>query len=91
MSFNQLRFAVAGASVQLHGSYGKESESLDFHGHLRLDAKLSQTITGFKSVLVKPFDSLFRKKGVTEIPIKITGTRGEPSFGLDFHHKPQPH
>jgi hypothetical protein len=89
MSFKQLRFAVAGASVQLDGGYGMESESLDFHGHLRLDAKLSQTITGFKSVLVKPFDSLFRKKGVTEIPIKITGTRAKPSFGLDFHRKPQ--
>jgi autotransporter translocation and assembly factor TamB len=89
MTFEQLRFAVAGASVQLRGSYGLQNEALDFHGHLRLDAKLSQTITGFKSRLVKPFDSLFRKQGVTEIPIKITGTRDRPSFGLDFDHKPQ--
>jgi hypothetical protein len=89
MSFQQLRFAVAGASVQLSGGYGLESEALDFHGHLRFDAKLSQTMTGFKSVLLKPFDPFFRKKGVTAIPIKISGTRDKPSFGLDFPHKPR--
>jgi hypothetical protein len=43
-------------------------------------------MTGFKSILLKPFDSFFRKKGVTAIPIKISGTRDKPSFGLDFHH-----
>ncbi len=89
MSFEQLRFAVSGASVQLSGGYGLESEALDFHGYLRLDAKLSQTMTGFKSALLKPFDSFFRKGGVTAIPIKIGGTREKPSFGLDFRHKPR--
>jgi len=41
--------------------------------------------TGIKSFLLKPFDSFFRKNGVTVLPIKVTGTRGQPSFGLDFH------
>ncbi|HZR55665.1 MAG TPA: hypothetical protein VFA74_02240 [Terriglobales bacterium] len=86
IAFRQLTFAVEGASVQLHGGYALDDEALNFHGHLRLNAKLSQTMTGFKSVMLKPFDSFFRKKGVTELPIKITGTRGKPSFGLDFHH-----
>jgi hypothetical protein len=86
ISFRQLTFAVKGASVQLHGGYALDDEALNFHGHLRLNAKLSQTMTGFKSLMLKPFDSFFRKKGVTELPIKITGTRDKPSFGLDFHH-----
>jgi hypothetical protein len=86
IAFRQLTFAVEGASVQLHGGYALDDEALDFHGHLRLNAKLSQTMTGFKSLMLKPFDSFFRKKGVTELPIKITGTRDKPSFGLDFHH-----
>jgi hypothetical protein len=85
IAFRQLTFAVEGASVQLHGGYALDDEALDFHGHLRLNAKLSQTMTGFKSLMLKPFDSFFRKKGVTELPIKITGTRDKPSFGLDFH------
>jgi len=44
-------------------------------------------MTGAKSFLLKAFDPFFRKNGETELPIKITGTREHPSFGLDFHHK----
>jgi hypothetical protein len=86
VAFRQLTFAVDGASVQLHGGYALDDEEINFHGHLRLNAKLSQTMTGFKSLMLKPFDSFFRKKGVTELPIKISGTRDKPSFALDFHH-----
>jgi hypothetical protein len=50
-------------------------------------AKLSQTMTGAKSFLLKAFDPFFRKNGQTELPIKITGSREHPSFGLDFGHK----
>jgi hypothetical protein len=56
-------------------------------GILLVDAKLSQTITGFKSFLLKPFDPFFRKNGVTVLPIKVTGTRAQPEFGLEFHRK----
>jgi len=87
LTFRDLAFAVDGAQVQLRGTYGLRSEDLDFHGKLRLDAKLSQMTTGFKSVLLKAFDPFFRKNGVTELPIKITGKRDHPDFGLDFHHE----
>ncbi len=87
MTFKDLNFAVEGADVQVEGTYGLDSERLNFHGDLRLKAKLSQTMTGFKSILLKPFDEFFRKNGMTQLPIRITGSRGSPSFGLDFHHK----
>jgi hypothetical protein len=87
LTFRDLTFAVDGAQVQLRGTYGLRSEALDFHGKLRLDAKLSQMTTGFKSVLLKAFDPFFRKNGMTELPIKITGKRDHPDFGLDFGHK----
>jgi len=86
LNFRDLKFNVEGASVQLHGTYGLHDEALEFHGKIRLDAKLSQMTTGFKSVLLKAFDPFFRKNGVTELPIKITGTRDNPSFGLDLGH-----
>jgi hypothetical protein len=63
---------------------------LDFHGKLRLRAELSQTMTGWKSVMLKPFDHFFQGKNAgvgTQIPIKITGTRENPSFGSDFGDK----
>jgi AsmA-like C-terminal region len=87
ITFKKLSFGVPGAAVELAGTYGLRDEKLDFHGHLRLKAKLSQTISGVKSFLLKPFDPFFRKNGVTVLPIKVTGTRGQPSFGLDLHHK----
>ena len=49
-----------------------------------LDAPLSQTTTGFKSVLLRLVDPLFRRRGVgTVLPISVTGTVDEPSFNLD--------
>jgi hypothetical protein len=87
ITLRDLGFSVAGASVNLDGTYGLRSEDLDFHGKARLEAKPSQMVTGFKSTLLKPFDHFFQKNGATEIPIKVTGKREHPSFGLDFHHK----
>ena len=53
-----------------------------------MDAKLSQMMTDWKSILLKPVDPFFSKHGDgTEIPVKVTGTKSEPHFGLDFGHK----
>jgi len=87
LSFSRLRFSVQGAIVRLRGSYGLRGETLDFQGNLRMQAKPSQMVTGFKSLLLKPFDSFFRKNGMTQFPIKVTGSRDHPSFGLNFGHK----
>ncbi|MGH9376035.1 MAG: AsmA family protein [Terriglobia bacterium] len=84
MRFSKLTFSVPGASVRLAGAYNLHSEQLDFHGSLRLRAELSQLTTGWKSVLLKPLDPLFHKKGAgTVLPIKVTGTESDPSFGID--------
>jgi len=88
MDFSSLRFAVAGAAVKLNGSYDVRGESMDFHGTLRMDAKLSQTTTGAKSVLLKFVDPFFAKDGAGSLlPIKIQGSRANPSFGLELHRK----
>jgi hypothetical protein len=87
ITFRRLSFGVTGAKVDLAGTYGLRDEKLDFHGTLRLQAKLSQTVTGVKSFLLKPFDPFFRKNGATVLPIKVTGTRDQPSFGLELRRK----
>ena len=85
VTFSNLSFHVEGASVALVGTYDLDSGQMDFHGNLRLHAKLSQTTTGWRSVVLKPFDRHFTDNyGVTDIPIKITGTRENPSFGSDL-------
>ena len=89
-TFSNLSFNLPGAKVQLDGSYNMQSEQLDFHGHLLLDAKLSQTTTGKKSFLLRFVDPFFKRAGGgSSIPIKIVGARSHPSFGLDLHHHDQ--
>jgi AsmA-like C-terminal region len=84
VTFSDLSFGVAGASLKLHGTYSLDSTEMDFHGTLMLQAKLSQTTTGAKSFFLKAVDSFFKgRKGGTELPIEITGTKDNPSFGLD--------
>jgi uncharacterized protein involved in outer membrane biogenesis len=88
VTFSKLSFAVPGALIQLEGSYGLRSEELDFHGTARMDAKISQMTTGFKSFLLKAVDPFFTKRDAgAVIPIKITGTREKPSFGLELRRK----
>ncbi len=73
------------------GTYTLDGQTFDFRGKAWLDAKVSQMTTGWKSILLKPIDPFFSKKGAgTEVPIKITGTESEPHFGLDFGHKDEP-
>jgi hypothetical protein len=87
MTFRDLSFRVPGVTVALNGTYELKGGEMDFHGKAKLEAKLSQTVTGFKSFLLKAVDPFFRKKDAgAVIPIKITGTREQPSFGLDLHH-----
>jgi hypothetical protein len=70
--------------VELAGRYGLRRETIAFDGALYMDAKISQTMTGFKSLLLKLVDPLFRMNGRTVVPLKIGGTRNDPQFGLDL-------
>jgi hypothetical protein len=85
MTFTKLSFSVPGALVSLEGRYGLTSEELDFHGSMRLQAKVSQTTMGIKSFLLKAVDPLFEKNGAgTVLPLDVTGTRDHPSFKVDI-------
>ena len=78
-----LAFDIPGAAVKLQGHYVLRRETLSFAGNLYMDAKVSQTVTGWKSMLLKMADPLFRENGKTVVPVKITGTRSAPAFGMD--------
>jgi hypothetical protein len=86
-TFSRLNFSVPGAHSNVTGQYSLDGNVFDFHGKLMMEAKLSQMTTGWKSILLKPVDPFFSKDGAgTELPFKVTGTRSEPHFGLDFGH-----
>lgn len=84
ITFRTLAFAIPGAAVNIGGSYDMDADTLDFHGSLMLDAKLSQTQTGWKRWVLKPLDPFFSKRGAgTFLHIKIVGSATDPQFGLD--------
>ena len=87
-TISALNFLVPGAAINLQGVYGLNGQTLDFSGTARLDAHVSQMVTGWKSLLLKPVDPFFAKNGAgTFVPIKIGGTASHPAIGLDFKHK----
>ena len=88
IEFRSLSFSVPGAAVNLQGSYDLAGDSIDFHGALKLDAKVSQTQTGWKRFVLKPVDPFFAKNGAgTFLRIKVEGNSGGPKFGLDRGRK----
>jgi AsmA-like protein len=90
MTFKSLSFAVPGAAVDLAGNYNLRADVLDFHGALRLQANVSQTMTGWKRWALKPVDPFFSKNGAgTFLRIKVDGTADDPNFGLDRGKKDQ--
>lgn len=82
--FRSLSFGVPGAKVDLKGSYDLHRDSLDFHGTLKLQARVSQTMTGWKRWVMKPVDPFFAREGAgTFFHIEVTGKSKAPKFGLD--------
>ena len=85
LSMSNLTFAIPGATVNLQGNYGLKSEAIAFDGTLRMQATISEAAGGgMKSVFLKLVDPLFRSRNAgAVVPIKVTGTRKDPKFGLD--------
>jgi hypothetical protein len=84
LTFSQLAFSVPGATVQLAGTYDLRSEQMAFGGDLLLDASLPDTLSGLKSLLARAVQPFFRRPGGgSKLPIRISGPRTKPAFGLD--------
>jgi hypothetical protein len=84
LAFRTLAFAVPGAVINIGGLFDVAEDKLDFHGALMLDAKVSETQTGWKRWVLKPVDPFFSKRGAgTFLHIKVVGSAKDPQFGLD--------
>jgi hypothetical protein len=89
LTFSKLDYTLPGADVKLAGEYTLDGERFEFAGKVRTNAKLSQMVASkWKSVMLKPVDPFFKKNGAgAEIPVKVSGTKSAPKFGLDLRHK----
>lgn len=83
MQFRKLSFGVPGADVDLAGDYNLENEALDFGGSLKLRATVSEMVTGWKKLVLRPMDRFFEKDGAgTFLRIRVDGTAKAPKFAV---------
>jgi hypothetical protein len=84
---SELNYEMPGAQAQMEGKIELAGSTFEFHGKVRTEATASQMTTGWKSLLLSPFDKLLKKNGAgLELPIKVTGTRSTYDLRLDFPH-----
>jgi hypothetical protein len=87
IDLSDLNFTMPGAQALMHGQVQLAGSAFEFHGKVRTAATASQMTTGWKSLLLSPFDGLLKKNGAgVELPIKVTGTRSTYDLRLDFPH-----
>jgi hypothetical protein len=86
INIHDLQYQIPGALVLLNGVYSTDGNLFEFKGHVRTQATASQMVTGWKSWLLKPVDPFLKKNGAgLELPISISGTKGDVHFGLALH------
>jgi hypothetical protein len=86
IDFPRLAYTLPGAQVNLAGVYSLNGEVFDFTGHVLTDVPLSKMVESrWASLALRMVSPLFRRKGGgADIPVKISGTRSAPKFGLDM-------
>lgn len=83
--YSNLTFAVRGATINVNGTHSLKTRAVDLGGEVLLSASMSNTLTGFKSWLLKPFDALLRKNGAgTRVVITVGGTQDEPKVDVEI-------
>jgi hypothetical protein len=87
MTVRDLNCQIPGAQMMMNGEIRLVASTFEFHGKVRTKAMASQMTTGWKSLLLSPFDKMLQKNGAgLELPIKVTGTRSTYDLALDFPH-----
>jgi hypothetical protein len=84
--FRRLSYDLPGAEVNLAGVYSMDGQQFEFRGKVKTKATLRKMVaTWWKSWLLTPISPFFKKDGAgAVIPVKISGTRSEPKFGLNL-------
>jgi hypothetical protein len=95
LSFSHVSFGVRGADIQMAGTYRLVPGTVDFAGTARLDAHVSEMVTGWKRLPLKIFDPLFSHDGAgTLLPISVTGPASKPNVKVEvgkiFHRGDPP-
>jgi hypothetical protein len=83
--FSKFSFQVPGALASMHGTYNVIDERINLHGIVRLQAKISDTTSGFKGFLLKAISPFIRKDKPQEpLPVAVRGTFEHPQYSVSL-------
>jgi hypothetical protein len=86
MMVDKLHYEMPGAKVDMAGAYTMDGSLFEFKGHVRTEARASQMVTGWRSMLLKPFDKMLARDGAgLQLPVEVSGAKGDVRFGLAMH------
>jgi len=84
MHFTQLWCGIAWANLDLAGDYNLETDAVNFAGSLKVQPTVSQMVTGWKRLVLKPVDKYLQKKTAGSLlHIRVTGTSQSPQFDVN--------
>lgn len=87
-TFSRLSFTLPGAKADVHGTFNIVNERISMHGIVQLQAKLSNTTSGFKSFLIKVLNPFINKDKPQEpLPVAVSGTYSHPQFSVSITSK----
>ncbi len=87
IQFSNLAYVMPGAHVNLDGVYSLDGEQFDFHGKVLTAVPLSKMVDSpWLSFLLRAARPFFGKGPGAQIPVRISGTKSAPKFGLDVLH-----
>lgn len=85
LTLSPVSFAVRGAQIQMAGRYSLVRSTLDFSGTARMNARVSQMVSGWKRLPLKIIDPLFAKDGAGAVfPISVSGPVKKPEFKVEI-------
>ena len=86
--FSQLSFGIAWANLDLTGDCNLETDAVNFDGSLKVQPTVSQMVTGWKRLVLRPVDKFLGKKASGSLlSVRVTGTSESPKFDLSLGRK----
>ena len=85
LNLPSISYRISGGAADANGQFNMRSQEMDFDGVVRLNAKASETVKGWKSFFLKPLNPLLSRNGKgTVLYFHVSGTRAAPKFSLDM-------
>ncbi len=84
-TLSDISFVVPGATANGGGTYNLLDKRVNLRGKLSMKATASEASSGIKSILLKPFNGLFKRKDKGAVlPVSVTGYYPRPKFRVSL-------